>query len=590
MRHVVTGLLLLSASTAFAAGSPIELKLTPRGTLGAPPPPGAARLPTGQGRLVSHPEVDLHAFLAGGPVAGHPLPTNPGVAPSTGIALINPGFSGFEGLNLTDQTLAGTGIYENSQGILEPPDQGLCVGNGFVVEAVNLALAIYDGSGNTLAGPVPLSQFFGVRPAFGADGTSGDFLSDPKCIYDWSANRWYLTLLQIDVDPVSGAFPGPAHTLIARSRTGDPTGTWDAFALDATNDGSNGTPSHPGCPCIGDQPLLGFDENAIFITTNEFPLFVDGFNGAQVYAIGKGAFDGNGIVVLFDNLALEEGTAYSVQPASTPPHGKFDRGSRGTEYFTSSLEFTGGLDDRVAVWAMTGTGSLNGGKVKLGFGYTILKSLVYGIPPPATQKNGPTPLRDLLNSIEGPGTEPLEMTDTNDDRMQQSVFTDGTLWSTIGTILRPNGDSADRAGIYWFRVDVDAAGASGKIKAKITQQGYLARVGTYLSYPTIAVNTHGRGAIAFSIGGDAFYPSTGYAMLDDTGVGSIHVAGAGQVPQDGFTGYKFFGGEGVTRWGDYGAAVADTDGSIWMASEFTSARPRFIYGNWGTFVSNVHVE
>jgi hypothetical protein len=212
---------------------------------------------------------------------------------------------------------------------------------------------------------------------------------------------------------------------------------------------------------------------------------------------------------------------------------------------------------------------------------------VYGIPPPATQKDGPTPLRDLLNSIEGAGTEPLEMTDTNDDRMQQSVYTDHTLWSTIGTIVRPQGDTADRAGIYWFKVNVDAAGMSGRIKANITQQGYLARVGTYLSYPTVAVNARGKGAIAFSIGGDAFYPSTGYAVLDDGGVGQIHVAGAGQVPQDGFTGYFFFGGEGVTRWGDYGAAVAAEDGSIWMASEFTSARPRYIYGNWGTFVSNV---
>jgi hypothetical protein len=49
--------------------------------------------------------------------------------------------------------------------------------------------------------------------------------------------------------------------------------------------------------------------NAIFITTNEFPLFVNGFNGAQVYGIGKGAFDGHGSVVLFDNMALEEGIA-----------------------------------------------------------------------------------------------------------------------------------------------------------------------------------------------------------------------------------------------------------------------------------------
>ena len=161
--------------------------------------------------------------------------------------------------------------------------------------------------------------------------------------------------------------------------------------------------------------------------------------------------------------------------------------------------------------------------------------------------------------------------------------------ATKGPAAEPNGDTTDRAGIYWFKVNVDAAGKSGQIKASIAQQGYLARVGTYLSYPTVAVNAKGKGVIAFSIGGDAFYPSTGYAVLDDGGAGSIHVAGAGQVPQDGFTGYFFFGGEGVTRWGDYGAAVAAEDGSIWIASEFTSARPRYIYGNWGTFVSNVKV-
>ncbi len=585
MRHVLTGLLLLAASTALAAPA-VELKLTPRGSLGAPPPPGAARLPAGAGRLNDRPEVDLHAYLSGAPVATHPLPTNPGVAPSTGISLLNPGFSGFEGLNNTDQALAGTGIYTDSNGSLEPPDQGLCVGHGFVVETVNVAFAIYDPSGNLLAGPVPANQFFGLAPGFGPDGY-GDFTSDPKCIYDWSADRWYITILQLDVDPPTGNFTGGSHVLIARSRTGDPTGTWDAYALDVTNDGTNGTPSHPGCPCFGDQPLLGFDQNAIFITTNEFPVFVNGFNGAQVYGIGKAAFGGNGTVALFDNLTLEEGIAYSVQPASTPPGGKFERGNRGTEYFTSSLEFTGGLDDRVAVWAMSGTRSLNGQHPSVSLGYRVLKSLVYGIPPPASQKDGPTPLRDILNSIEGPGTEKLEMTDTNDDRMQQAVYTDGTLWSCIGTILRPKGDTEDRAGILWFRAEVESD--DGKFKAKMKRQGYLARVGTYLSYPTIAINTDGKGAMGFSVGGKDFYPSTGYTVLDDDGPGSIHIAGAGLVPQDGFTGYKYFGYSGVTRWGDYGAAVAAPDGSIWLASEFTSARPRIIYADWGTFVTRVKV-
>ena len=84
--------------------------------------------------------------------------------------------------------------------------------------------------------------------------------------------------------------------------------------------------------------------------------------------------------------------------------------------------------------------------------------------------------------------------------------------------------------------DVDASGSSGKIKAKITKQGYLARVGTHLSYPTVAVNARGHGAIAFSVGGDAFDPSTGYAALDDDGVGAIHIAGAGQLPRMGSPG------------------------------------------------------
>ncbi len=587
MRHVVTSLLLLSASLASAASpAAVELKLTPRGTLAAPPPAGAARLPTGPGRLLDRPEVDLHAYLAGGPTASHPLPSNPGVAPSAGISLLNRGFSGFEGLNNTDQALAGTGIYENSNGSLEPPDQGLCVGHGFVLEAVNVAFAIYDTSGNLLSGPVPANQFFGLAPQYGADGSYGDFVSDPKCIYDWTEDRWYLTILQIDVDPATGGFPGPSHTLIARSRTGDPTGTWDAYALDTTNNGSNGTPRHPRCPCFGDQPLLGFDDHAIFISTNEFPLFVNGFNGAQVYGIGKKAFTGNGSVVLFDNLALEEGIAYSVQPASTPPGGKFEKANQGTEYFTSSLEFTGGLDDRIAVWGMSGTRTLNTPRPRASLDYQILKSLVYGIPPPASQKDGPTPLRDLLKQL-GLGNDPLEMTDTNDDRMQQSVYTDGTLWSTIGTIVRPHGDTADRAGVYWFRAEVESDNKG--FKAKMKKQGYLARVGTYLSYPTVAINAAGKGAIGFSIGGKDFYPSTGYAVVDDDGPGAIHVAGTGLVPQDGFTGYAYFGGAGVTRWGDYGAAVAAPDGSIWLSGEFTSARPRIIYADWGTYVTRLHV-
>jgi hypothetical protein len=584
MTRLATSLLLLSASVAFAA--PAQLNLVSRGSLTVPAAGTAA--PGGLDTLVpGHAEVDLHAFLTGGPTAGHPLPTQVGDAPSAGISLLNPGFSGFDALDHADQRLAGTGVYTNTQFSLEPPDQGLCVGNGFVVETVNTAFAIYDGKGALLAGPVPANQFFGVVPEIDrVTGVFGDFTSDPRCIYDWTSDRFLITILQLDVDPATGGFTGPSHVFIAVSRTGNPTGAWDSFSLDVTNDGSNGTPSHPNCPCFGDQPLLGFDENAIFITTNEFPTLAAGFNGAQVYGIGKDAFGGGGSVVLFDNLSLEEGTAYSIQPASTPPGGKFEKAKRGTEFFASALDFTGPLDDRIAVWAMTGTKSLNSNKPKVDFGYRIVKTLTYGNPTAGTQKDGPTPLRDALNALGF--DEKLEQLESNDDRMQQTVYTDGTLWASLPTVVKPKGDSTFRAGVLWFRIETSVEDHG--VKAKLKRQAYLARAGADLLFPSVAVNPSGNGAIAFTITGPSMFPSAGYALLDDDGTGPIHIAGTGAAPEDGFTGYTAFGGDGNARWGDYSAAVAGPDGSIWIANEYITPRPRTVNANWGTFISRLQVK
>jgi len=71
------------------------------------------------------------------------------------------------------------------------------------------------------------------------------------------------------------------------------------------------------------------------------------------------------------------------------------------------------------------------------------------------------------------------------------------------------------------------------------------------------------------------------------GAGDIQLGGAGSAPEDGFSGYPQFGGAGVARWGDYSAAVADTDNSIWMATEWIPDTPRTEYTNWGTFIGQL---
>src|ERR671936_826116 len=58
----------------------------------------------------------------------------------------NPTFNfGFEGLNFYQQRYARGG----NQFSVEPPDQGMCVGNGYVLEAVNDVLNIYNAAGQS---------------------------------------------------------------------------------------------------------------------------------------------------------------------------------------------------------------------------------------------------------------------------------------------------------------------------------------------------------------------------------------------------------------------------------------------------------
>jgi hypothetical protein len=125
-----------------------------------------------------------------------------------------------------------------------------------------------------------------------------------------------------------------------------------------------------------------------------------------------------------------------------------------------------------------------------------------------------------------------------------------------------------KAGIAWFAVSPKINGA-GKIEGSVKKQGYLALANNNLSYPAIALGANGKGAIAFTVMGENYYPSAGYVTIDANGaVGPIHIVAAGLGPADGFTSYKAFVGDPPrTRWGDYGAAVTDGS-SVWIASEY----------------------
>ncbi|MGH7933478.1 MAG: hypothetical protein ACREQN_09955 [Candidatus Binataceae bacterium] len=503
------------------------------------------------------------------------------------------GFLGFNGIDAFDAaTLNG--------GDIEPPDQGLCAGNGEVIEMVNLALSVFDTRGQLTAGPTDLNAFFGV-PA-------SDFLSDPRCVYDSVSNTFFLSITDLPT-------PSTSALLLAVLPASGATGA--VYELDTTDDGTNGTPDHPNCPCLNDQPLLGVDANGVYLSANEFEINVSNpsastFNGAQIYAFNKANLVSEtpipAIVLFGSPLSIGGALAASVQPANAPD-GHFATANGGTEYFLSALDFAGRLDNRIGLWALTDTCGLPSSTGTPACGAaptlrnTVLRSETYGFPPfegnnssapGATQQSGPTP----LGAANG-GT--LELLATNDDRMNQVVYAGGELYGGLNTVISVRGGTRgnSEAGVAYFVVKptLNKRGLGGRV----VKQGYVAHMDTNVFYPSIGVTSSGKAVITFSLSGPSLFPSAGYMPLAKKA--QISIMGAGAAPDDGFTGYDVAAiqftslSPGVGRWGDYSAAVADGD-QVWIAAEYipfacdaaqyavdpTCGGRRGQFSNWGTFI------
>jgi hypothetical protein len=424
-------------------------------------------------------------------------------------------------------------------------------------------------------------------------------------------------VLTLETHP-NGSFTGVNHLDIAVSKTSNPTGQWNIYRLDVTNDGTNTGGVNPG-PYLGDYPHIGADAYGFYITTNAYPWTGDGFGGAQIYALSKAQLaagassvtlvhlDTSGMV----NAPSDAGSAqpgFTVWPAQSPGVSSYALTDGGTEYFMSSnaadeathpvAGFGGNYtSSQIVVWTLKNTSSLNTSAPALRLSNTLLNVGQYAIPPKQKQPaagtlptigaaqgycindtttllfNGQTGCWRLLLNAEPAHDEVISRPDANDTRMQQVMYANGKLWGALDTALNPDG-GPQRAGVAWYIVNP----ASGKL----VMQGYLGAAGYDFTYPAIGVTASGRGVMAFTATGDTLNPSSAYAPIDASlGVGpwSVVNGGTGAAQDDGFTSYKSqVGAPPRTRWGDYSAAAVDGD-SVWIASEYIGHA--CAYADWG---------
>ncbi|MFZ0977122.1 MAG: hypothetical protein WAN22_33205 [Solirubrobacteraceae bacterium] len=472
------------------------------------------------------------------------------------------GATGVKGLNAVDSATHTTNEFSD----VEPPDQGLCAGNGSVVETNNIGeILVFNSALQRTSAPISLDTIMGLTSRAWSSG------GDPSCEFDPSnGGHWFFTeIVSASPESTGGAFTGcfsavanECYEGIAVSQGSSPTGPYYVYYVNADYN-----PKEPGYPyLLNDFAKIGVTRDAFLLFYDEFPLntgaapgFGGGFfNGAQEFAFDKSALEHGRRVTLSNggpntnfNVARENmgllatpdgpcaGTSttpagvdcwVAVIPAQPADSGQFDNHYNGSGFMMDVLDFnsfagipqvTSYGDNRMGVWYWTGLHNLDtggcGGCSAVKFGGQIFTGTnpYYDPETPngflAPQKAGPIPLGNecgaagLSTGNPPPASCPENGLNTNGDFMFQASQAQGSLWGATPTEVNQqwNSGTETHAGALYFVVDTGSFDKTHQFT--LTDQGYVTAAHEDMLFPAMAAEGTGGndGAImSFTLSGN----------------------------------------------------------------------------------------
>ncbi|MBL6607224.1 MAG: T9SS type A sorting domain-containing protein [Flavobacteriaceae bacterium] len=208
------------------------------------------------------------------------------------------------------------GLNNNEGGGFTPPDPSGAAGPNHYLNAVNVAIKIFDKQGNTLAGPTMLGTFLG------SPSNSGD----PIILYDHLADRYFVS-----------EFGTGNSFLVGVSDSPDPTGAYNVyqFNLDA----------------FPDYPHYSVWHDGYYVTANKF-------SGNTTYVMDRAAMiagDPNPAIVGFNlpGVVNNNNTVFSPEPANLTGV-DFPPGAPGYIVYLQDDGWGGGIaNDHLKVWEIT---------------------------------------------------------------------------------------------------------------------------------------------------------------------------------------------------------------------------------------------
>ncbi len=376
-----------------------------------------------------------------------------------------------------------------------PYDAAIAVGPSQIVVMTNSQWIVYDRAGTTVRAVTDFGTWW---------GTPAGVQFDPKCLYDPVGGRFIMMSVS---ETTTGGNKSFYHLSI--SQTGDPTGAWYNYQFDATKDGTTSTSNW------ADFPGLGYDDNAVYITSNQFTFSGGGiFQYAKIRVLSKAQLYAGSSATFTDfvGAALQNSDtsqAFTLQPART-------LSSTSSEYF---LNTNSNSNNTVTLWRIDGAPASP----------TVVRQTTYSIgaftfPPDAPQ----------------PGT--TTKVATNDDRMYDFVWRSGIIHASFGEAF------SGLAAVRYLRLDT----TSNTVLKDVT----YTQPGVHYYYPAVTDDSAGNLYMVFSRSSSTEFASvyhTGMQPADSAIQASALVKAGVSTNTSG-------------RWGDYSAIANDPADSLAVLS------------------------
>jgi hypothetical protein len=405
-----------------------------------------------------------------------------------------------------------------------PPDTVVAAGPNHLLQATNSGIRLSSKENANVL--IALTTAFFNRP--------NKFLFDPKVYFDRISNRFFAVILEFDDSPQTSII----HLAVSRSATPESlTSGWCRYQISGKAPGS-----------AADFPGLGMNENWLAITANNFRFSDDFFDRSIIKVVNKSALANNSnscpAIKIF---SYSNKDAFTIQPAFhyTP------NTLSGTPLFMVSTIF--GVNHVYELWRVRGP---------VGAKPTLTKTLVtgtsYSIPPNARHKNGGV------------------LFDTGDNRMLQSAFRNGSIWSSFSTgcsFGAPPNESCFRL------VEIIPNATSGNVGFEGSFGGGVNR---FFWMPSVAVNQNNDIVVAFQQSSPGIFLGTAFSGKR----ANLNRFEPFRVARPGGCNLSDVDGGGRNRTGDYTGAHTDPDNvSFWIGGEFSSVQNSRC--EWNTVVARV---